>query len=275
MLESGLGRYFSFELGYDQAMLMFQPVGGMDRIPYALAKAVERGRGEIVHRHPGAGDRQHARRRARDVEHRGRPRVLEADYCVCTIPPTRAAQRPDQLLRRHEDGDRRAGRRRHGQDRARSTSGASGRRTTGSSAASRTPTSDLGTVWYPSTGFFGRKGVVVGYYHFGGDAVTYGDLPHAEREARAIAHGRKIHGDAYADELERSFSVAWHKIPYTEGGWVSWPTRTAGYQQLLQADGNTYFAGDHLSYFIAWQAGAIDSARLAVTALHERALATT
>ncbi|GAB3956223.1 hypothetical protein GCM10027614_67770 [Micromonospora vulcania] len=30
---SNVGRYFSFEFGYDQAMLMFQPVGGMDQIP--------------------------------------------------------------------------------------------------------------------------------------------------------------------------------------------------------------------------------------------------
>ena len=39
---SGVGRYFSFEFGYDQAMLMFQPVGGMDQIP----------------RGPGPGDRR-------------------------------------------------------------------------------------------------------------------------------------------------------------------------------------------------------------------------
>ena len=37
---SGVGRYFSFEFEYDQAMLMFQPVGGMDRIPAALTRAV-------------------------------------------------------------------------------------------------------------------------------------------------------------------------------------------------------------------------------------------
>jgi monoamine oxidase len=36
---SNVGRYFSFEFGYDQAMLMFQPVGGMDRMPAALVRA--------------------------------------------------------------------------------------------------------------------------------------------------------------------------------------------------------------------------------------------
>jgi monoamine oxidase len=34
-----------------------------------------------------------------------------------------------------------------------------------------------------------------------------------------------------------------------------------------------YFAGDWLSYFIAWQAGAIDSARYVVTDIHQRVMA--
>jgi monoamine oxidase len=273
VFESGLGRYFSFEFGYDQAMLMFQPVGGMDRIPDALAKAVERRNGKLLYGAPVSEIANTPDGVSVTVEHRGRPRRLDADYCVCTIPPTVLRNVPSnfaastktaiaepvgvnvgkiglQYKRRFwEEDDRIFG-------------------------GITNTNVGLGTIWYPSTGFFGRKGTVVGYYNFGGDAVAYGDLPHAEREARAVAAGRKIHGDAYATELERSFSVAWHKIPYTQGGWVSWPSRTAGYQTLLGADGNTYFAGDHLSYFIAWQAGAIDSARLAVTQLHERALAT-
>ena len=37
---SGLGPTFSFEQEWDQAMPMFQPVGGMDQLPRALADAV-------------------------------------------------------------------------------------------------------------------------------------------------------------------------------------------------------------------------------------------
>jgi len=114
----------------------------------------------------------------------------------------------------------------------------------------------------------------VGYYNFGANAEKYGNVPHAERLSMAIAQGRKIHGDPYANELQASFSVAWQKIRYSEGGWMAWPSRTSGeYERLLAPDGNVYFAGDHLSYYIAWQSGAIESARLAVTALHERVLA--
>ena len=43
--------------------------------------------------------------------------------------------------------------------------------------------------------------------------------------------------------------------------------------RLLDATGNIYFAGDHLSHVIAWQHGAITSARATVTALHDRVVA--
>ncbi len=134
---------------------------------------------------------------------------------------------------------------------------------------------DLSTIWYPSYGYLGRRGTVIGYYNFGANAETYSRLTPEERRARAVAQGKKIHGDPYETELDSHFSVAWHRTRYSQGGWVSWPSRTAGqYELLLQPEGHTYFAGDHLSYYIAWQSGAIDSARKVVTELHDRVLAT-
>ncbi len=52
---SNVGRYFSFEFGYDQAMLMFQPVGGMDAIPMAFAKAIGPGKILTAPRSPRSG----------------------------------------------------------------------------------------------------------------------------------------------------------------------------------------------------------------------------
>jgi monoamine oxidase len=55
---------------------------------------------------------------------------------------------------------------------------------------------------------------------------------------------------------------------------VGWPTaggqRVPAYDLLNQPAGNVYFAGDHLSYYIAWQAGAFESARKVVMEIHER-----
>lgn len=115
--------------------------------------------------------------------------------------------------------------------------------------------------------------MLVGYYNSGANARTYGALTPAERQARAVAQGVRIHGEKYRTELENSFSVAWERTRYSEGGWVSWPSRTSGhYGRLLEPDGGVYFAGDHLSHYIAWQAGAFESARKVVTDLHARVM---
>jgi monoamine oxidase len=271
VLASGVGRYFSFEFGYDQAMLMFQPVGGMDRIAYALEAAV--GRRLITYR-----------AQVRSISNTGsgvtvvydgpggRPRTASADFCVCTIPPQVLAKIPSNLTEPVRDAlaypvpnaTGKIGlqyRRRWWEQDENIYSGITNTNL------------DLSTIWYPSYGYHGAKGVVVGYYNFGANAQAYAALTPAEREARAVAQGVRIHGEAYRTELETSFSVAWDRTRYSEGGWVSWPSRTSGqYGRLLEPDGRVYFAGDHLSHYIAWQAGAFESARKVVTDLHARVM---
>ncbi|MDQ7909217.1 flavin monoamine oxidase family protein [Phytohabitans sp. ZYX-F-186] len=271
VLASGVGQYFSFEFGWDQAMLMFQPVGGMDRIAYALEDAVgahhitygaevrsltDKGSGvEVVYTGPG-----------------GRPSLAKADFCVCTIPPQVLVKIPTNLSQPVKEALAYAqpvstgkiglqyGRRWWEED-ERIYSGITNTNL------------DLGTIWYPSYGYHGAKGILVGYYNFGASADLYASLTPAERQARAVEQGVKIHGERYRTELETAFSVAWPRTRYSEGGWVSWPSRTSGhYGRLLEPDGNVYFAGDHLSYYIAWQAGAFESARKVVTDLHTRVL---
>lgn len=268
---SGIGHRFSFEFGYDQAMLMFQPKGGMDRIPHALARAI--GRERIVYGAEATAvtDRPDgAEVTWRDI--RGRNHTERADFVVSAIPPMIAARLDHNL----------------GAD---------------VTAALRTPTpvpvgkigleyrrrwwetdehiyggitptdTDLATIWYPSSGYHGRRGTVIGYYNFGADAVAYGQLTHAEREARALSRGVRIHGDKYRTELAASFSVAWHRTPFIEGGWVGWESQTGPeYRRLLEPAGHVYFAGDWLSHAIAWQHGAITSARKVVNELHERVM---
>jgi monoamine oxidase len=272
VFESLIGNYFSFEFGFDQAMLMFQPVGGMDRIPYALAKAVDREGGRIVY---GAevSELTNTADGVRVTYGGGhQPRTIEADLCVATIPPQILKSIPSNLSQPIKDAlayptptpTGKIGleyRRRFWEEDEQIFGGITN------------TNMDLSTIWYPSSGYLGRRGVIVGYYNFGANAIAYGDLSPAEREARAIAQGRKIHGDAYADELAASFSVAWQRVRYSEGGWIGWPSRTSGqYERLLAPEGNVYFAGDHLSYFIAWQAGAIESARKVVMEIHERVM---
>jgi monoamine oxidase len=272
ILASQLGFYFPFESLWDQAMLMFQPVGGMDRIPRALADAV---RGRI---HYGVEVRSISTTPDGVVvgfADRGAGRQITADWCICTIPPMVlsriATDFPTQIQidlasllpvptgkmglefkRRFWEEDE------------------------GIFGGITDTNLDIGTIWYPSHGYLGQRGVVVGYYNYFDDADAFAAMSLAERERRALEQGRKVHGDAYVEEFASSFSVSWRKARYSEGGWVSWGDRTGSlgeaYRRLLEPQGRVYFAGDHLSHVTSWQHGAFESARSVVTQLHRRVL---
>ncbi|NAZ81474.1 FAD-dependent oxidoreductase [Kineococcus sp. R8] len=271
VIAGGLGREFSFEFGWDQAVMMFQPVGGMDRIAYALEKAV--GPSKVRYGCTVTGVRTTAAGADVDyVDAAGRARTATADFVVNTLPPHIAARIPHNL---------------------------GPAVTTALGAAVPSPTGkigleysrrwweddlriyggitntdlDLSHVWYPSSGFHSGRGVVVGYYNYGQDALDYAALPHAQRRRRAVQNGAEIHGAVYGDDIASSFSVSWSKTRFSEAGWVDWESQTGPeYTTLLAPQGNVYFAGDHLSHAIAWQHGAMTSARAAVTSLHERVM---
>ncbi|MFC7534556.1 flavin monoamine oxidase family protein [Actinoplanes sp. GCM10030250] len=267
---SDVGRYLSFEFGYDQAMMMFQPVGGMDRIVTALTAAAGRQRVRLGARVLNVTGR------ASDVtvtyRQDGRDHAITADFCIATLPPHLMAKVPHNLgatvtaalagffpfaagkigleyRNRWWENDLRI----YG-------------------GATQTDL-DIAQVWYPSHDFHARRGLLVGYYHFGPAAETYGALIPAERTARAVAQGVKIHGEKYRSELDSAFSVAWQRTPHLEAAWAypPWDDST-GFRLLLQPAGRVYFAGDWLSQAVAWQHGAFLSARAAVTALHQRVL---
>uniref|UniRef100_A0AAU2VWY4 FAD-dependent oxidoreductase n=1 Tax=Streptomyces sp. NBC_00008 TaxID=2903610 RepID=A0AAU2VWY4_9ACTN len=268
---SGVGRYFAFEFEYDQAMLMFQPVGGMDRIPAALTRAI----GERRIR-TGA-----AVTKITDTSHgvtvtyaqAGRTRSIEADYCVAALPPNILAKTAHNLgpaVQSALEACKPSSAGKIGLE-YRSRWWESDHRIYGGITETDM---DLAHIWYPSYGHQGRRGTIIGYYNTGSDADAYAALTPAQREARAVAQGVKIHGEKYRTELATSFSHHWRQTPYLEASWHS----LAGgpdapvFAPLNRAAGRVYFAGDYLSYADAWQHGAFTSARKAVTALHARVL---
>ncbi len=272
VLASQLGFYFPFELEWDQAMLMFQPVGGMDRLPRALADAI---RGRIRYGVEVRGIANTPDGVAITFSEGDAGRKVVADYCVCTIPPMILAQIPNDFstavqmdlasLRPMSTG--KIGlefRRRFWEEDDRVFGGITN------------TNMDIGTIWYPSHGYLGEGGVLVGYYNYFNDADAYAAMTPKDRERRALEQGRKVHGDAYVDEFVSSFSASWRRIRHSQGGWVAWDERTGSvgeaYARLLEPQGRVYFAGDHLTYTTAWQHGAFESARSVVTQLHNRVL---
>ena len=65
-------------------------------------------------------------------------------------------------------------------------------------------------------------------------------------------------------------------MPWLLGSWAGWGEdgpRPPEYALLCKPNGRVYFAGDAMSYQTGWMAGAIESARHAVLAIHARAAA--
>jgi len=270
VLASGVGLRFSFEFGYSQAMLMFQPVGGMDQIPRALAQAI--GHGKIRTGSKVTKITNLARGVRVEYQKNGRTSVLEADYCIATLPPHILAKIPHNLGANVQaalatpvpESTGKIGleyRRRWWEE------------DEGIYGGITNTDLDLSTIWYPSSGYgSGGRGVVIGYYNFGGNADRYAAMTHADRLRRALDQGAKIHGAKYRQGVASSASIAWIRQPHIEGGWIGWPSRGAEYALLNEPQGNVYFSGDWLSYEIAWQHGAFESARKVVTELHQRVL---
>ncbi|OKK20092.1 amino acid oxidase [Streptomyces sp. CB02488] len=268
---SGVGRYFAFEFEYDQAMLMFQPVGGMDRIPAALTRAIGERRIRTGAAVTKITDTPHGV--TVTYNRAGRTRSIEADYCVAALPPNILAGTAHNLgpaVQSALEACKPSSAGKIGLE-YRSRWWESDHRIYGGITETDM---DLAHIWYPSYGHQGRRGTIIGYYNTGADADAYAALTPARREARAVAQGVKIHGDKYRTELATSFSHHWRQTPHLEASWHS----LAGgpdapvFAPLNRAAGRVYFAGDYLSYADAWQHGAFTSARKAVTALHARVL---
>jgi monoamine oxidase len=272
VLATGVGRYFSFEFGYDQAMLMFQPVGGMDQIPRALVRAIGAPKvrtGCAVTKITDTGGGVTV-----TYTQGGRTHQIDADYCIGALPPNILAKIPHNLgtgVQSALEGITPQSAGKIGLE-YRSRWWESDHNIYGGITETD---QDVVHIWHPSYGFHGERGVMIGYYNYADTADAYAKLTPKERENRAVTTGVKIYGDKYRTELASSFSQHWRQFPHQEAAWHDTPggPDDARYKPLNEPSGRVYFAGDWLSYTDAWQHGAFTSARKAVTALHRRVLA--
>jgi monoamine oxidase len=254
---------------WDQQRTMLQPTGGMDHIAMGFArhagqfvkfgstvKKVEQSASGVTVSY---------------VDKAGMPHTTQADYCICTIPisvlknidiqvsaPFKAAMSKVaytpvnkiglQMKRRFWEEDHMI----YG-------------------GHIYTDDAAINTISLPSTGWQSQKGVLLGYYAFGGDAVRISAKTPADRAAYAVAAGQKVFPQ-YAECFETSFSKSWHLDEHNLGGWAEWSpeSRASAYPVLCEPDGRIYLAGEHLSYLGGWQAGAIESAWQQIGRLHAR-----
>ncbi|MFI6324002.1 flavin monoamine oxidase family protein [Nonomuraea sp. NPDC050556] len=265
VLAAGVGRSITNDFGYDQATPMFQPVGGMDAIVNALVEKVGADRirtGVQINRITNLQD---------GVEVTWNGGSLKADYCIAALPPHVLARIPHNL------GAEITTALRTPQPVAAGKIGLEyGRRwweLEDRIYGGVTETDlDITHIWYPSHGYHARTGLIVGYYASEKNAELYGALTPEDRKRRALTQGKKIHGEKYRQDVLSSVSIAWERQAHIGGGWVRWPDFDSSFTLLQRPAGRVYFTGDWLTHLIAWQAGAMESARSAVTQLHQRVL---
>lgn len=261
---------YIFEHIWDMQATMLQPVGGMDRIAYALYEqvkpAVRLGTPVTAIRRVGNRVR---------IEHGPGARMTEADYCVCTMPMPVLARIPADFSP------------------AKKAALASTPYLHSVKLAFEAPrfweTDDYifgGLAWtdrlnenvlYPSDRYGAAKGVIVASYCAGWtrreNPDAFSALSHEERTRICRDSIEALH-PGRSHLLRKPVSVAWGLTPYSEGVGAMWPggpasllPRPPAYAELLKPEGPIIFAGEHLSYQPSWQEGAVTSAHEALKLL--------
>lgn len=274
VLSSGLWLGIPTGDTFDMQTALFQPVGGMGRIGEAFGREL----GSMIQYNAKVTaikqDDQGVTVHYEDSSKGGAVQTAKADWCLCTIPLPILAQIPMnvsaslasaisavpyasaikvglQFKRRFWEEDEHI---------------------YGGITYTDLPITNIG---YPNTGFFSSgKGVVLGAYIWGLNAMEFTAMTPAERVQRVVEYGSQIHPQ-YPKEFDNGFAMAWHRSPFTMGCYGMWSdtSRAKHYDNLCQLDGRIALAGEHASFIGGWQEGAVTSALDAIGRLHKKAIA--
>lgn len=260
---------FSYEFG----PTIFEPVGGMDQLPKAIAKTL----GDIVTYNARVTKIIQTDDAVtvtyQDIKNNEKETTLSADYCLCTIPFSILAQIQHNFNDGMEAGIHavpygtsfKAGaqfkRRFWEEDEA----------IFGGITFTDLP---IGQISYPSTDYLSRgKGVVLCAYLFGVNSFEFSSLTPEERLKKTMDSFVKIHPQG-EEEFDNGFTMAWHRSPFSLGCYGLWTeeTRAQHFKNVSAIDRRVVLAGEHISYIPAWQEGSIESAIHAINQLHQRAI---
>ncbi len=275
-----------FEEAFDMQATMMQPVGGMDRIPYAFAKAL----GDTVqYNSPVTEIRKTAKGVRIGYQQNGSAKQIEAQYCICAMPLTILRKIPndfsapykkviDECTYAHAYKVAWESRRFWEED-------------YNIYGGLEFVSDGCSPIWFPSAGLFSPRGVLVSGYTDESKS-PFGKMTLQQKFEESRKSIERLH-PGHGKELEKPVYVGWGYVPHNEGSWIqsygpgqerapgasvartgglSHPaaakTQTnPGYETLISPDGPIYFAGDHCSHIVGWQEGAALSSLRAVQAI--------
>jgi monoamine oxidase len=269
LLQSGFAnRIRSVLEGTGQAP-MFQPIGGIDQFPKGFQKklgdTITFG-AEVVSIRQAADTVKVAYKNVKN----GAMKEITADYCVSCMPFTilrgldvdlspqtmgavkatpysPSAKMGLQMKRRFWEEDDRI---------------------FGGHLYSNLP---FGEFSYPSNGYFGDKGVLLGFYGNGQMSGVI-KMPVKDRIEHVLTHASKVHPQIRA-EYEAGYCVFWEKIPYSMGAFAAGGGNAADRLAVLaKPDNRMYLGCGAVSGNGGWMEGAVTAAWKQVKALHERVM---
>jgi monoamine oxidase len=272
LLRAGIGNRFRSVPLTDgtQAAPIFQPVGGMDQFPKGLARAIgaqkiTMGAEVISVRQDESGVKV-----AYTDTKNGKKSEISADYVALCLPmpiiakldvnlspemmtavkavsTSNSAKMGLQMKRRFWEEDDQI---------------------FGGHLYSNLP---LGEFSYPSTGYFSRKGVLLGLYANGPVGNLLDSTP-AQRLEHVLSNASKVHPQI-RKEYESSFGVWWKKVKYSEGGYAT-GSATARRAQLSKMENRLVIGSAAVCPFSEpdWQEGAVAAGWQTVKSIHERAM---
>ncbi|CAN5287365.1 FAD-dependent oxidoreductase [soil metagenome] len=269
LLAADMSKGEFYEEHIDWQATMFQPIGGMDRIPYAFADSL----GEIVQYDAPVSE---VRNTSKGVQVRyaqgGKPMKIDADFCICTVPApilkdikgnltprTMAAAKAikaNPLYKVAWEAPR-------FWEKEKNIYG-------GISFLKQT----VDLVWYPSAKLFSPKGVIVSGFNLEvddeGRPTAFGKLGSMEAKLAASQQAVETLHPGHGADLAKPIYINWGQIPYQLGcvGQTDLPGAQDAYAQLNNGpDGRVWFAADWLSRLSGWQEGAILSAHRAIAGI--------
>jgi monoamine oxidase len=267
LLDSNLWGNASQEESLDMQATMFQPVGGMDHIPYAFAKKL----GKTIRYQSVVKEIRKVSNGVKIVYARnGTEKSVVADYCICALPVIILKSIPNDFSpavqkavadTHYNDSYKIAWESKRFWESEYNIYG-------GISWLQGGP---INMVWYPSGKMHSDMGVVLSGYGLQ-SLPAFNQLPDIEsRFAVSRAAVEKLH-PGHGKDLKSPMYVDWEKIPYNQGAWI--PSLgdyfTGPYRAFLEPDERIYFAGDHCSHVVTWQEGAALSAHRTIKMLSER-----
>ena len=213
LLDAKFWQGMLFDEQFDMQATMFQPVGGMDRIPYAFAKAL----GTIV-QYDAPVTAMHKTAHGVEVRYTqgGSPKTLTADYCINALPLTTMRKVENNCAAPYKkviaectyaNAYKIAWESRRFWEQDDNIYGGLEFVNTGCSP-----------IWFPSAGLFSDRGVVVSGYSDERES-PFADLSLQAKFAESRKSIERLH-PGHGAELEKPMYFGWGKAQWNEGSWI-------------------------------------------------------